>query len=94
MEFLVNIQISWPHGMDPEHKESVSEEERRRAAELAAAGHLVRMWRVPGRTENWGLWQAADPTELHTIISSLPVWPWMTVTVHSLATHPVDPAPR
>ncbi|WP_405796088.1 muconolactone Delta-isomerase [Streptomyces sp. NBC_01506] len=92
MEFLVNIQIDWPHDMDPEKKESVSEAERHRAADLAAAGHLVRMWRVPGRTENWGLWQAADPTELHAIISSLPVWPWMRVTVHALADHPVDPA--
>ncbi|MFE0424905.1 muconolactone Delta-isomerase [Streptomyces sp. NPDC058953] len=93
MEFLVNIRIDWPHGMDPEQKEAVSTAERRRAAELAADGRLVRMWRVPGRTENWGLWRAADPTELHDIISGLPVWPWMTVTVHALARHPVDPAP-
>ncbi|MEU3597750.1 muconolactone Delta-isomerase family protein [Streptomyces sp. NPDC006798] len=93
MEFLVNIRIDWPHDMDPERKEEVSAAERARAAELAAAGHLVRMWRVPGRTENWGLWQAADPTELHAIISGLPVWPWMTVTVHALARHPVDPLP-
>ncbi|MEW1551231.1 muconolactone Delta-isomerase [Streptomyces tsukubensis] len=93
MEFLVNIRIGWPEGMDPARKEAVSTAERAHAAELAAAGHLVRMWRVPGRTENWGLWRAADPTELHAIISSLPVWPWMDVTVHALAAHPVDPQP-
>ncbi|MER5493186.1 muconolactone Delta-isomerase family protein [Streptomyces sp. NPDC002490] len=93
MEFLVNIHIVWPHDMDPAHKDAVSTAERRRAAELAEAGHLVRMWRVPGRTENWGLWRAADATELHAIISSLPVWPWMDVTVHALAQHPVDPLP-
>ncbi|AZM48430.1 MULTISPECIES: muconolactone Delta-isomerase family protein [Streptomyces] len=91
MEFLINIRITWPEGMDPEYKDSVSQAERRRAAELAEAGHLVRMWRVPGRTDNWGLWRAADPTEMHAIISSLPVWPWMDVTVHALAVHPVDP---
>ncbi|MFD5554108.1 muconolactone Delta-isomerase [Streptomyces sp. NPDC127068] len=93
MEFLVNIQISWPEAMDPARKEAVSEAERLRAADLVASGHLVRMWRVPGRTENWGLWRAADPTEMHTIISSLPVWPWMDVTVHAMASHPVDPGP-
>jgi len=91
MEFLINIRITWPEGMDSEYKDSVSQAERRRAAELAEAGHLVRMWRVPGRTDNWGLWRAADPTEMHAIISSLPVWPWMDVTVHALAVHPVDP---
>ncbi|MFJ6656421.1 muconolactone Delta-isomerase [Streptomyces sp. NPDC091377] len=93
MEFLVHIRIGWPHDMDPAHKESVSTAERAHAAELAARGHLVRMWRVPGRTENWGLWRAADATELHTLVSSLPVWPWMDVTVHPLAIHPVDPLP-
>ncbi|MFE4665509.1 muconolactone Delta-isomerase [Streptomyces sp. NPDC056716] len=93
MEFLVNIQITWPHDMDPAHKDAVSAAERAHAAELAASGHLVRMWRVPGRMENWGLWQAPDATELHAIISSLPVWPWMSVTVHPLAVHPVDPRP-
>ncbi|WP_274034932.1 muconolactone Delta-isomerase [Streptomyces sp. MMBL 11-1] len=93
MEFLVNIRITWPEAMDPGLKERVSDDERCRAAELATSGSLVRMWRVPGRTENWGLWRAADPTELHTIISSLPVWPWMDVTVHALADHPVDPGP-
>ncbi|WP_306667816.1 muconolactone Delta-isomerase [Streptomyces sp. rh34] len=65
----------------------------RRAAELVASGSLVRMWRVPGRTENGGLWRAPDPTELHAIIASLPVWPWMHVMVHALADHPVDPGP-
>ncbi|MGX1953022.1 muconolactone Delta-isomerase family protein [Streptomyces anulatus] len=44
--------------------------------------------------ENWGLRHAADPTELHAVISSLPVWPWMDVTVHALSDHPVDPGPR
>ncbi|MFF1264778.1 muconolactone Delta-isomerase [Streptomyces anulatus] len=79
------IRITWPE---------VSDDERRRAAELAASGTLVRTWRVPGRTENWGLRHAADPTELHAVISSLPVWPWMDVTVHALSDHPVDPGPR
>ncbi|WP_404951481.1 muconolactone Delta-isomerase family protein [Streptomyces sp. ARC12] len=85
MEFLANIRITWPE---------VSDDERRRAAELAASGTLVSMWRVPGRTGNWGLRHAADPTELHAVISSLPVWPWMDVTVHALSDHPVEPGPR
>lgn len=93
MEFLINIKINWPENMDPVFKEKVSKEERAHAKELAAKGHLVRMWRVPGRRENWGLWRAAGATEMHAIISSLPVWPWMDVTIHPLAKHPVDPNP-
>jgi muconolactone D-isomerase len=93
MEFLINIKIEWPEGMDPELKERISVHEREVAAELAKKGHLIRMWRTPGRRENWGLWQAKDATQMHEIISSLPVWPWMNVTVHALARHAVDPNP-
>jgi muconolactone D-isomerase len=93
MEFLINIKINWPEDMDPARKEKISQDERAHAKELAAKGHLVRMWRVTGRRENWGLWRAKNATEMHAIISSLPVWPWMDVTVHALAKHPVDPNP-
>jgi muconolactone D-isomerase len=93
MEFLINIKINWPADMDPEAKAKISVEERAHAATLAKKGHLVRMWRVMGRRENWALWRAADATEMHAIISSLPVWPYMDVNVIALAQHPVDPQP-
>lgn len=90
-EFLVNIKIEWPRDLSDEAIRQLSADERTMAAERASSGHLVRMWRVPGRRENWGLWRAEDATELHDIISALPVWPYMDVTVHPLAGHPVDP---
>ena len=92
MEFLVNIKLRWSDDMDPALKEKVTRDERAHAAELAKQGHLVRMWRVPGRFENWGIWQAADSAELHEIIISLPANPWMhDIVVLPLARHPVDP---
>lgn len=90
-EFLVNIQITWPRDLPEATIQELSVAERALAAEYAASGNLVRMWRVPGRRENWGLWKANDSTQMHDIISSLPVWPFMEVTVHPLAKHPVDP---
>lgn len=92
MEFLININITWPEGMGDQEIQEISIAERQRAAELTQLGVLVRMWRVPGRRENWGLWRASDATEMHEIISSLPVWPFMQVQVIPLAEHPVDPA--
>jgi muconolactone D-isomerase len=41
----------------------------------------------------WTLWQARDGNELHAIVSALPLWPYMELTVHPLAAHPIDPAP-
>ena len=40
-----------------------------------------------------GLWRAKDATEMHAILSSLPIWPYMDVTVQAMAVHPVDPSP-
>ncbi|MGI8393121.1 muconolactone Delta-isomerase [Leucobacter sp. W1038] len=91
-EFLVNIQIEWPHGILEDEVHRLSVEERTMAADLAQKGHLVRMWRVPGRRENWGLWRAENATQLHEILSALPVWPFMSVKVQELAVHPVDPS--
>lgn len=93
-EYLVNIRIDIPLDTPSSRIEELVVTERAMAAELAQSGHLVRMWRVPGRRENWGLWRADSVTELHEILSALPVWPYMDLDVHSLAEHPVDPANR
>ncbi len=91
-EFLVNIRFIDTHGrLTQEEEVELVAAERERAAELSRQGHLVRMWRVPGRDENWGLWRAESPTQLHQILTSLPYWPYMDLQVHSLADHPVDP---
>ena len=70
MEFLVNIEVAWPADGDPEELARLTAAERIRGAELGAAGTIRRMWRVPGRRANWGIWEAADPTELHAAIAS------------------------
>ena len=93
MEFLVNIKFVWPDTITDEKRKDLREKEVKMAAELAKKGHLVRMWRVVGRRENWGLWRAKDATEMHAILSGLPIWPYMDVTVHAMAVHPVDPSP-
>lgn len=90
VEFLVNIVFLETNLPEDEEAQLVAVE-RSRAAELIAAGNLVRMWRVPGRRENWGLWRARDATDLHRVLTSLPFWPYMDLHVHPLADHPVDP---
>lgn len=95
MEFLVNIKLRWSDNMDPELRDRIIVEERAHAAELIKQGHLVRMWRVPCRFENYGIWNAQDATELHNIITSMPANPWMyDINVTPLARHPVDPVHR
>ena len=87
MEFLVTIEIELP--VDP--PDDLTRREAERARELAGEGLLVRLWRVPGRRANVGLWSAADATELHEALASLPLFPYMSIRVEALARHPSDP---
>jgi len=91
VEFLVNIKFIGPNGWQQEDVDALIAKERAHAAVLVEQGHLVRMWRVPGRRENWGLWRANDATHLHDILTGLPFWPYMDLQVHPVARHPVDP---
>jgi muconolactone D-isomerase len=91
LEFLVEIETRWPPDGDPVRRAELVKAESARAKELAAEGILRKLWRIPGTWKNVGLWEAADATELHAAISSLPLFPWLTVHVRPLAVHPNDP---
>lgn len=94
MDFLVEIEIIWPPSNDPAEKAHLVAAESVRARELAEDGVLLRLWRIPGRWANVGLWRAADATTLHDALGSLPLYPWMNITVRPLADHPSDPGGR
>jgi muconolactone D-isomerase len=89
-EYLVEIHVHLPPDMSADQREGLLAAELRRGRELKAAGSILRIWRVAGATRNVGVWQTADATELHELISSLPLFPYMDVTVTALARHPVE----
>jgi muconolactone D-isomerase len=93
MEFLVRITVEWPPDGDPGEKQGLLAAESERARELAAAGTLRRLWRIPGRWANVGLWETEDATALHEALASLPLFPWLDIDVQPLARHPSDPGP-
>jgi muconolactone D-isomerase len=88
-EFLVEIEIALPPSTPEEERAALYAAEAVRGLELRDAGSIVRIWRVPGRRANVGVWRAADATELHELLASLPLFPWMDVRVSALAEHPL-----
>jgi muconolactone delta-isomerase len=91
-EFLTTFVTEVPEGTPDRTVEETEAREAERAKELAGQGHLRRLWKLPGRGRALGLWQAAGPAELQTILRSLPLDPWMTVQTTPLTLHPSDPA--
>ncbi|GAA1183130.1 muconolactone Delta-isomerase family protein [Pseudonocardia alaniniphila] len=90
MEFLVRAENRLPPETPEEERSRLKKGERARADELRAAGNLKRLWRVPGRNATIGLYECTDATELHDVLSSLPMFPWMDITVEVVATHPQE----
>ncbi len=89
MEFLLAVQVNLPHDLPPDERERLLAAERRRGGELAKAGTIRAIWRVPGRLANRAVWSAPDATSLHEAITSLPLWPYLDVEVTPLAAHAV-----
>jgi muconolactone D-isomerase len=89
-EFLVRVQVDLPPELPAERRQELIDAERVRGLELIEQGALRRIWRVPGRYASVALYEAADATELHALLTSLPLWPWMDMRVEPLAQHPLE----
>lgn len=91
MEFLVHQNNRMPtDDASLKLREELRVGERKRAQELRDAGILRRLWRVPGTRDAIGLYECGDATDLHDVLSSLPLFPWLEITVQPLATHPQE----
>lgn len=93
MQFLVRLSTTLPLTMTEPVRRELLAAEGRRGAELVADGVLEAIWRLPGRLANVGIWQCADAAELHDALTSLPLWPYMEVSVEALAAHPLTTTP-
>jgi muconolactone D-isomerase len=90
MEFLVKARNRLPPDFPAQRRAEMRTGERAIAARWRAEGMLQRLWRVPGRTDWVGLFTADDPAVLHDALTTLPMWPWLELTVEPLATHPQE----
>jgi muconolactone delta-isomerase len=94
MEFLVDMVTTVPAGVSDAEVDAIRTREAARSGELAAQGYLLRLWRPPlnpGEWRTWGLFRAADATELETVLASMPLRVWRHDTVTPLTAHPSDP---
>jgi muconolactone D-isomerase len=93
-EFLVEITTTIPNGTNPAEVDARRAAEAVRAKELAATGNLGRLWRPVGELRSIGLWRADNEADLHAnVLDTLPLRPWMSVSVTPLEAHPNDPGP-
>jgi muconolactone D-isomerase len=88
MLFHVAINVSIPYQVDRATVDQLGKLEHERAAELQRQGKWKHLWRVAGRFANISIFNVESPAELHSILESLPLYPFMHVDVTALCKHP------
>jgi muconolactone delta-isomerase len=94
MEYLVTMTTHVPDGTPEQEVGEVRAREAAHSAELAAQGHLLRLFRPPLQPGEWrtlGLFAADDRDRLEEVLASMPLRVWRTDDVTPLLPHPNDP---
>jgi muconolactone delta-isomerase len=94
MQYLVTMTTHVPDGVSEEEVDDVRGREAARSRELAARGHLLRLWRPPLQPGEWrslGLFAADDGDRLEELLASMPLRIWRDDELTPLAPHPNDP---
>jgi muconolactone delta-isomerase len=95
MEYLLTMTTQVPEGTSEAAVQDIRTREAARSRELAAQGHLLRLWRPPLQPGEWrtlGLFAADDGAQLEEVLASMPLRVWRTDEVTPLSPHPNDPA--
>ncbi|AEA28172.1 muconolactone delta-isomerase [Pseudonocardia dioxanivorans CB1190] len=88
MLFHVKMDVAVPRDLDPDERARLVGTEKERALELQRAGTWVHLWRIVGQYSNISIFDVDSTDELHEILWSLPLFPFMRVQVTPLAQHP------
>ena len=88
MLYHVRMDVRPPHDIDPERFEQLKAEEKARSQQLQREGKWPHLWRIAGRYANISIFDVESHDELHAVLSTLPLFPFMEVEVTPLARHP------
>lgn len=90
MLFAVTMDVDIPLDIDPATRADTVAREKAYSQELQRAGRWLHIWRVVGQYSNISIFDVESTDELHDILWNLPLFPYMTIDVTPLATHPSD----
>ena len=85
---MVEMDVRIPLGFDKEEADGLKAREKERFQELQRVGKWRHIWRVVGRYANVSIFDVESNSELHDILTSLPLFPFMEMKVTPLCRHP------
>jgi muconolactone D-isomerase len=88
MLFCVEMTVKIPLDSDPIKMDAIKLAEKQRAIELQKSGKWPHLWRVTGKYSNISIFDVDSNDELHSLLMSLPLFPYMDIKVTALSQHP------
>lgn len=88
MLFQVEMTVRLPADMPAAQADELKRTERELAQALQASGKWRHLWRVVGQYANVSIFDVESNEELHQLLTSLPLYPYMAMTVTPLCRHP------
>ena len=88
MLFKVDMVVKLPVDMPAAQADELKKTERELAQELQASGKWRHLWRIAGQYANVSIFDVDSNDELHQLLTSLPLYPYMSMTVTALCRHP------
>lgn len=88
MLFHVTMAVNLPAEMASEQSSKLKNDEKARFQQLQRDGRWRHIWRVAGQYANVSIFDVRDNAELHELLLSLPLFPYMRIAVTPLCRHP------
>ena len=88
MLFLVRMDVHLPPEMPAAQSDLIKHREKAYSQKIQRDWRWVHVWRVVGEHANYSVFDVASNDELHEILSGLPLFPYMKISVTPLAQHP------
>lgn len=88
MLFHVRMTVNIPRDLPTEVADQLKATEKARAQELQKLGKWRHLWRIAGQYANYSVFDVDSVDELHHLISTLPLFPFMSIEVEPILRHP------
>jgi muconolactone D-isomerase len=88
MLYMVHMVVNIPATVSAAEADEIKRREKAYSQDLQRAGTWRHLWRVVGEYANVSIFDVASNDELHTLLSGLPLFPYMQIKVTPLANHP------
>lgn len=88
MLFHVRMDVRIPHDLPAAAVATLKADEKALSQQLQQSGKWRHIWRVVGQYSNVSIFDVGSNAELHELLMTLPLYPYMQIEVMPLCRHP------